>query len=388
MKRLRNWLLLSALALPGAAPAHDQSAGALSQPPSAVAAPIALLADLSSGQILFAREANQRVLPASMTKAMTALVAFDLIASGKLKETDRFTVRPDTASRWTGKGTTLNLRAGETITVHDLLMGTTTVSANDAAVVLAEGAAGSLSQWTATMNARAEALGMTGSHFASANGFPDGGKTYVTANDLVRLARALIQDHPQLYRRYFGQQAMQWHGARLRSHDPLSGVLPGADGIKTGHSFEAGFNFLGSVERQGRRVVLVIARAPTEPGRASAARRLAEWGFEAWDSAAFLDPDFVAGEARVQGGNARRVRLGVPQSYRLSMPHGAAALVSGTIAYDGPLRAPLAKGQQVARLTVRLAGQPDHVLPLVALDDLGPAGPIDRIANGLLGLFE
>ena len=245
MKRLRNWLLLSALALPGAAPAHDQTAGALSQSPSAAAAPIALLADLSSGQILFAREANQRFLPASMTKAMTALVAFDLIASGKLKETDRFTVRPDTASRWTGKGTTLNLRAGETITVHDLLMGTTTVSANDAAVVLAEGAAGSLSQWTATMNARAEALGMTGSHFASANGFPDGGKTYVTANDLVRLARALIQDHPQLYRRYFGQQAMQWHGARLRSHDPLSGVLPGADGIKTGHSLRRVSIFLG-----------------------------------------------------------------------------------------------------------------------------------------------
>jgi D-alanyl-D-alanine carboxypeptidase (penicillin-binding protein 5/6) len=388
VKSLRNWLLLSALALPGAAPAHDEIATSAAQLPGAATAPIALLADLSSGQILFAREANRHFLPASMTKAMTALVAFGLIAAGKLKESDSFVVRPEIASRWAGKGTTLNLRAGETISVHDLLMGTTTVSANDAAVVLAEGAAGSLGQWTAAMNARAVALGMTGSHFASANGFPDGGKTYVTANDLVRLARALIQDHPELYRRYFGLQAMLWHGARLRSHDPLSGMLPGADGIKTGHSFEAGFNFLGSVERQGRRVVLVIARAPTEPGRASAAHKLAEWGFTAWDSAAFLEPGQPVGEARVQGGAARQVRLGVPRRFALSIPHGSPAQVSGTIAYDGPLRAPMAKGQQVARLTVHLTGQPDHVLPLVALDDVGPAGPIDRIANGLLGLFE
>lgn len=388
MKSLRNWLLLSALALPGAAPAHDQSAAAISQPPSAASAPIALLADLNSGQVLFAREANRGFLPASMTKAMTALVAFDLIARGKLKETDRIAVRPETANRWAGKGTSLNLRAGASVSVHDLLMRTTTVSANDASAVLAEGAGGSVSQWTAAMNARAEALGMTGSHFASANGFPDGGKTYVTANDLVRLARALILDHPALYRRYFGQRAMLWHGVKLRSHDPLSGMLPGADGIKTGRSFEAGFNFLGSVGRQGRRVVLVIAGAPTEPGRASAARKLAAWGFEAWDNAAFLEPGFVAGEARVQGGNARRVRLGVPRRYALAIPHGGSAVVNGTIAYNGPLRAPLAKGQQVARLTVRLAGQPDHVLPLVALDDVGPAGPIDRIANGLLGLLE
>ena len=388
MKSLRNWLLLSALALPGAAPARDQSTAAISELPSAASAPIALLADLSSGQILFAREANQRFLPASMTKAMTALVAFDLISAGKRRESDRFVVRADTAKRWAEEGTTLNLRAGESVTVHDLLMGTIAVSANDAASVLAEGAGGSVSQWTAAMNERAETLGMAGRHFASANGSPDGGKTYVTANDLVRLARALIQHHPELYRRYFGQQAMLWHGAKLRSHDPLSGMLPGADGIKTGHSFEAGFNYLGSVERQGRRMVLVIARAPTEPGRASAARKLAEWGFEAWDSAVFLDPGFAVGEAWVQGGNARGVRLGVPRRYALSISRGGSRVVSATITYDGPLRAPLAKGQQVARLTVHLAGQPDHVLPLVALDAIDPAGPIDRIANGLLGLLE
>jgi len=163
---------------------------------------------------------------------------------------------------------------------------------------------------------------------------------------------------------------------------------PFVNGVKTGHSFEAGFNFLGSVERQGRRVVLVIAGAPTEPGRAAAARKLAQWSFEAWDGRAFLEPGSSVGTARVQGGAARQVQLGVPRRFALAVSHGSSAKVSGTIEYLGPLRAPLAKGEQVARLTVHLEGQPDHELPLVTLEAVGAAGPIDRIIGGLLGLLE
>ena len=384
------WLLLIGLAPPGLALAADQPApiATLAVTPGANAAPIALLADLSSGQVLYARAANQRFLPASMTKAMTALVAFDLIAAGKLREDAIFTVRPETARRWAGKGTTLNLLGGEKVSVRDLLMGTTTVSANDGAVALAEGALGSLDAWTSAMNVRAATLGMSGSHFASANGFPDHGQTYVTANDLVRLAMALIEDHPVLYQRYFGHQAMVWRGVTLRSHDPLAGLLPGADGIKTGHSYEAGFNFLGSVTRGNRRIVLVIGRAATEPGRAKAAKGLAEWGYRAWDSRAFLTPQFVVGEAKVQGGAERSVAIGVPRNFALSLPKGPAAVVSGRIIYNGPLRAPLVKGQQVARLEIYIAGQQAHTLPLVSLQAVDRAAPIDRIVNGLLGLLE
>ncbi len=389
---IRASLLLTALAVPGATLASDQAAplaafGLLPVPPGLTAAPIALLADLSSGQILYARAADQRFLPASMTKAMTALIAFDLIAAGTLREDSVITVKPATAQRWAGKGTTLNLRGGEQVTVQDLLLATTTVSANDAAVVLAEGALGSLDAWTAAMNARAAALGMAGSHFASSNGFPDHGRTYVTANDLVRLAAALIDQHPALYRRYFGHPAMAWRGGLVRSHDPFAGVLVGADGIKTGHSFAAGFNFLGSVNRGGRRLVLVIGRAGTEPGRAAAAKALAEWGYAAWDSRAFLQPGYVVGAAKVQGGAARDVPLSVPRGFAMSQPKGAAAQISGRILYDGPLKAPLAQGQQVARLELHLAGQPAHTLPLVTTRAVAAAGPIDRIVNGLLGLL-
>ncbi len=350
-------------------------------------APISLLVDLSAGQTLYAHNAERRFLPASMTKAMTALVAFDLIASGRLKEGQVITVHPETARRWAGKGTTLNLRPGEEVTVRQLLHGIATVSANDASVALAEGALGSNDAWLAAMNARAKGLGMTSSHFATPNGFPDRGQTYVNARDLIRLAEALINDHPQLYRRYIGQKSMDWRGERLTSHDPFAGVLRGADGIKTGHTFEAGFNFLGAVERRGRRLVLVIAGARTEHDRTEAAKALAEWGYGAWDSQAWLVKGARLGKVRVQQGSAREVSVTVPRPFALTVKKGQHARLEARIHYEGPLIAPVVKGTRIGGLEVRIAGREPYILPLVAADDVSSAGPFDRLANGLLGLM-
>ena len=382
--------LLCLLALPVVAVAADDQTAVHAAPQlnaPVVEAPIALLADLSAGQILFARDAEKRLLPASMTKAMTALVAFDMIRAGKLDEAAVVTVRPATANRWAGKGTTLNLRPGEQVTIGDLLMGTTTVSANDAAVALAEAASGSVDAFVAQMNARALVLGMKGSHFANPNGMPDRGTTYVTANDMVRLATALIKDHPALYARYFGKKTMIWRGARYNSHDPFAGVLPGADGIKTGHTREAGFNFLGAVERDGRRLVVVIGGARTEAQRADAAKTLTEWGYAEWRGVSFLAPGTVIGEAKVQGGDRRSVALAVPRAFSLAVPRGQSAQASGRIVYTGPIRAPFAAGTPVARLDLSMPGQPVHSLPLVTAAAVKQAGPIDRIVNALLGLF-
>lgn len=389
MKR-RLLPLLAVLTLPVAVGGNVPAAPPrLPAPPrEADAAPVVLVVDLSAGQTLYAREAERPFLPASMTKAMTALVAFDLIAAGKLREDTLVTIRPETARRWAGKGTTLSLRGGEQLRLGDLLMGVTTVSANDASVALAETAMGSSEAWIAAMNARARRLGMNGSHFGTPNGWPDRGATHVTARDLVRLAQALIVEHPALYRRYFGHQAMQWRGQRLASHDPFAGVVPGADGIKTGHTFEAGFNFLGAVERQGRRLVVVVAGARTEPARASAARALAEWGYAEWDSRPFVSAGQVVGQARVQDGDARRVPLAVPRRFAISVPKGSHPQVTTRLVYTGPLRAPIARGTHVAGLEVAIAGRPRHYLPLVAARDVGKAGPFDRIVNGLLGLLE
>lgn len=240
-------------------------------PPPARMAPIALLVDLSAEQTLFSRNGEVPFLPASMTKAMTALIAFDLIKAGKLREDARYTVRASTAARLSGKGTTLSLRPGERIRVSDLLDGVITASANDAAAVLAEGALGSQAAWHAAMNARARALGMKGSHFASANGLPDDGRTRVAARDMILLGQALIAEHPELYRRYFGRRDMVWKGQRLSSRNPLAGHVLGGDGIKTGHTREAGYTFLGAVERKGRDCCWWLPRPPAR--RIGPARR-------------------------------------------------------------------------------------------------------------------
>ena len=387
MKFVRVLLLLS-LALPGATSATMRI---FEPPPSNVAppaqAPIALLVDQSSGQILYSRGANADFLPASMTKAMTALIVFDLIKAGELDEDTLVSIRPETVARWAGKGTTLNLRAEERVRIGDLLMGTTVVSANDASVALAEASLGSTEAFVAAMNARARGLGMTRSRFGTPSGFPDRGVTVVTATDLILLANALITEHPELYRRYIGKAAMDWRGAKLTSHDPFAGVLVGADGIKTGHTYEAGFNFLGTAVRDGRRLVVVIGRSPTEPGRAAAARNLIEWGFAAFESKPFLTPDWIVGAVKVQNGDAREVPVAVPHAYSIATIKRLPSQVSARIVYDGPVRAPITKGAPIARLVVSGAGLPDHSIPLVATAAVSRAGPIDRLVNALLGLF-
>ena len=388
MKFVRVLLLLS-LALPGAAASMTRAVDPL--PPGvapAAQAPIALLFDLSSGQTLYNRGGTEAFLPASMTKAMTALVVFDLIKAGKLREDTLITVRPKTAVRWAGKGTTLNLRGGEQVSVRELLMGTMVVSANDASVVLAEAAVGSTDAFVAAMNARAKALGMNDSHFGTPNGFPDRAVTAVTASDLVRLANALITEHPELYRRYIGKQSMVWRGERMDSHDPFAGLLAGADGIKTGHTNEAGFNFLGTVTRGGRRLVVVIGRSPTETDRTAAAKGLIEWGYSAFDSTPFLWQDWIVGSVKVQNGEAREVAVEVPQGYMIAVPEGMGYKVTARIVYDGPVRAPIAAGAPVARLVVTGTGLPDHSIPLVATKAVSKAGPIDRLVNALLGLLR
>lgn len=384
----RSCLLLLAASFTGAAAARSGVDAPPASADLASAAPIALLIDVSSGQTLFARDPDRRFLPASMTKVMTALVAFDLIKAGRLREDDLITVRPETARKLSGKGTSLWLRPGESVRVSDLLDGIVTASANDASVALAEGVMGSEALWIQAMNARARSLGMLTSQFASANGLPDGGRTQVTARDMARLAEGLIVEHPQLYRRYFGHKDMVWRGRRLVSHNPLAGLVEGADGIKTGHTREAGFTFLGAVERAGRRLVLVVGQAPNESARANAAREMVEWGYSAWRSRPFLAPGTILGAVKVQDGAARTVAVTVPRGYTLAVPVGANPQVVGTIVYRGPVRAPIAKGAALGDIEIRIAGAAPYRLPVVAAHAVPQAGPIDRVVNGLLGLIQ
>lgn len=350
-----------------------------------------MLVDLGSGQVLHAHQPDLPFLPASVTKVMTAYVAFEQIKRGTLKPEQEYVVSEAVARDWQGKGTSLYLKAGDRVSVDLLLKGITTVSANDGSAVLAEGFAGSLPVWARLMNAEARRLGMSNSHFYTPNGWPDEGATYVSARDLVSLAGALTTRHADLYHRYFGHKYLTWNGGTGRNRDPILGVVPGADGIKTGYTREAGYNFLGSAERDGRRLVMVIAGARNAPERGEAAKALMEWGFSAWRAKPLFASRTPVGTAYVQGGASRSVTLISPTAIHAALPAetGPAArarVISLSIVYKGPIVAPVQEGEKVAELEILTStGQPGRV-PLFAAHSVARAGIFDRLGDGLIAL--
>lgn len=357
-------------------------------PPASLSpVPIALLLDLGSGRTLYAKDADRRFVPASITKVMTLYVAFELISRGQLSPNATFRMSEDAWKHWHGVGSTMFLDQEHDVTVHDLLMGIANVSANDGCVVLGEGAAGSVSNWVALMNAEARRLGMKDSHFGTPNGWMDDGQTYVSAHDLATLATAMLTRHADLYRQYVGHQTSTWNGITQRNHDPLLGKVEGADGIKTGFTNQAGYGFLGSAIRGGRRLIMVVAGVDRHQDRAKASADLMDWGFAAFDSRPLFAAGATVGTARVQGGAARELPLVAPVDYAASGPKGVREPVSLAVVYDGPLEAPVKKGAVVASLEIRVGGGKPNRVPLVAGADVAKATGLTRLLNGLRGLF-
>jgi len=375
-------------AIPLAAPADPIVLRPRTAPPVPDEIPVALLIDLSSGQTLFSREADRRFVPASVTKVMTAYTAFRLIEQGKIAPQAQVTVSQDLADVWSGEGSSMFLKAGDRVTMDELLLGVTTVSANDGAVALALAAVGSLDAWLALMNRNAAELGMRDTHFGTPNGWPDEGQTYTSARDLTILAEALTTRYPDLYRRYFGRRGMKYGAITQANHDPVTGVVEGADGIKTGFTRQSGYNFLGSAERDGRRLVMVIAAAPTAPIRNKTARDLLRWGFEAFESRAILPAGMQVGHIQVQNGAEGEVALRTERPVLASVPQASADRVRLSIRYRGPVEAPIARGQQVAFLHVEVPGQQPHDVPLVAAEPVERANALERLRNGLVGLVS
>lgn len=363
------------------------SAKIVPQVPSTDDAPIALMMDLSSGQTLFSRDADRRFMPASLTKVMTVFTAFEWMREGKLFPQQVMTVKPQIFREWGGVGSTMFLPLGAQVTVDQLLHGITTVSANDGAATLGDGAAGSLKAWVAAMNAEARKLGMNNSHYGTANGWMDDGRTFVTARDLATLASAMITRYPDLYHRYFGALSLRYNGITQRNHDPITGVIPGADGIKTGFTNQAGYGFLGSAEREGRRLIMVVAGSPTGRQRDEAARNFMEWGFQAFDSR----PLFKAGEriatARVQNGAVRKLGMVSPRMVRVDVTRNTHPRITLAVRYEGPLRAPITKGDAIGHLSIRLDGREAGIVPLFAERDVATANLWQRIFNGIAGWF-
>nr|WP_245613464.1 D-alanyl-D-alanine carboxypeptidase family protein [Sphingomonas parapaucimobilis] len=358
-------------------------------------APVAFMKDLSSGAILFQRDADRRMPPASMAKMMTVYVAFDLVKKGQLKLTDMVTVQPETWKKWHGPqaGSTMFLSPNEQVSVANLLYGIVTLSGNDACVVLAEHIAGTEQNFTERMNRTAKQIGLNNSHFGTSNGWPDGGVTYVTARDLADLAEHTIQDFPQLYKQFYSRRDFSWgktmggNAITQANRDPLLGRVAGADGLKTGHTEEAGYGFTGSAEQNGRRLVMVMAGLNSSNARAEESVKFMNWGFRAWQAKPVVAKGKKVADAEVQMGSSSKVGLVAPRQLTVTLPAGLDPAISGKVVYQGPIKAPIKAGQHIADLVVTLPDMPAQRLPLVADKDVNEAGFFGRAWAGLTSFF-
>ena len=384
MKKLLTAALLSSIV---AYPAEEQA------PPFDTPAPIAFMKDLSSDAVLYAKQPDKKMPPASLAKMMTVYVAFTLIGKGELKQDQKIHVSRETWQKWHSQGSTMFLSPDEDVSVENLLYGIVTLSGNDACVVLAEGISGTEQAFTALMNQQAQKLGMTNSHFGTSNGWPDEGKTYVTARDLATLAEATIEKYPDLYKKYYSKLDLTWGktagGSAITqaNRDPLLGYVDGADGLKTGHTEEAGYGFTGSAIQNGRRLVMVLAGLDTYNGRAQESRKFMNWGFRAWKAKPLVSKGKRVAEAEVQQGSEATVGLVAPRDLTVTVPSGTSPEMTGKIIYQGPIKAPITKGQHIADLIVNTPGMGPQKLPLVAEQDVGQAGFFGRAWAGLMSLF-
>ncbi|MEK6637580.1 MAG: D-alanyl-D-alanine carboxypeptidase family protein [Pseudomonadota bacterium] len=381
-----SFAAIAALSLPVSAAA----------PPFETTAPIAYMVDLSSGAVLYAKDAERRIPPASMAKMMTMYLAFDLIAQGKFKLDQKFTVRPETWEKWHGPqaGSTMFLSAGEQVSIENLLHGIATLSGNDACVVLAEGMFGTEAAFVAQMNETAKRLGLANTNYGTSNGWPDGGVTYTSARDLATLGKATLDKYPDLYKQFYGLKDFTW-GKTLGSgkdivqpnRNPLLGKVAGADGIKTGHTDEAGYGFVGSAEQNGRRLVMVVAGLDSFNNRITESVKFMEWGQKAWESKPVVAAGKHVENAEVQMGSASEVGLVAPRAIAVTLPVGASATLRAKVVYDGPVKAPIKKGQHIADLIITTADTPPQIMPLVAESDVGEAGFFGRVWAGLTSFF-
>jgi D-alanyl-D-alanine carboxypeptidase (penicillin-binding protein 5/6) len=386
-KALLFGLFSTALAIPAIAAA----------PPFDTAAPVAYMIDLSSGATLYSKDADRRIPPASMAKMMTTHLAFHMIKRGEVKLAQMCQVRPETWRQWHGPqaGSTMFLSPGEQVSVENLLHGIVTLSGNDASVVLAECIAGTEPAFAALMNAEAKRLGMTNSRFGNSNGWPDNGFTFTTARDLAKLAAATIQDTPDLYKAFYQKESFTW-GKTLGggqpitqgNRNPLLGKVQGADGLKTGHTQEAGYGFTGSAEQNGRRLIMVVAGLGSFNQRIEESVKFMDWGFRSWKSQPLFAKGKRVGEAQVQLGSEETVGLVAPRNLAVTLPAG---LASGNmrvkIVYDGPIKAPIRQGQHVANLVVQTGDTAPQTMPLIAAEAVEEAGFFDRLWAGIASLF-
>ena len=316
------------------------------------AAPHAILIDADSGSVLFEKAADDLIPPASLSKLMTAEVVFNLLAKGQLKPEQEFIV---SVNAWRRGGapshtSSMFIPIHNKVSVDNLLHGVIIQSANDACIVLAEGISGNESVFAELMTKRARELGLTKSTFGNSNGLPDP-KQLMTARELAKLARHIIQTYPDYYK-YYGEREFTWNKIRQFNRNPLLALTIGADGLKTGFTKEAGYGLVGSAVQNGLRLIVVVNGLKSEKERADESKKLLEWGFHNFQSGLlFADGQEIA-YAKLYGGAKGHVPLKAAKEVTLMVPRGSRERIIARVVYSGPVPAPVQEGQQIGMLKV------------------------------------
>ncbi|MGH8354987.1 MAG: D-alanyl-D-alanine carboxypeptidase family protein [Pseudomonas sp.] len=369
-----------------AAPATWAAQQVIPSPPQ-LAATAYVLMDAASGQVLVANNGDQRLPPASLTKLMTAYIATLEIRKGQIGESDPVTV---SEHAWRTGGSRMFIQVGTQVSVSDLLHGIIIQSGNDASVAIAEHIAGSEDAFADMMNTAAETLGMGNSHFMNATGLPHP-EHYASAHDMAKLARAIIYEDPAHYAIY-SQKEFFWNNIKQPNRNLLLWRDKTVDGLKTGHTEEAGYCLVSSAVRDGMRLISVVFGTASEQARAAETQKLLTYGFRFFETQTFYQKGAELAKAQVWKGVAREIKAGLAQDLTLTLPKGQLKKLAANMSLNPLLIAPIKQGDVIGKVEVKLDDQVVHSADLVALETIDEGGFIRRLWDSIrlffYGLFN
>lgn len=346
-----------------------------------------ILMDYDTGQYLYTKDADKMIPPASMSKLMTVYILFSKLSDGSLSLDDTFTVS-ENAWRKGGAasgGSTMFLSIGDKIRVEDLLKGIIIQSGNDACIVAAENLAGSEEDFAVEMNKKAKKIGLENSHFANSTGLPHPDHR-MSVEDLAKLARLLISEYPQYYH-LFSQKEYVYHNIRQGNRNPLLYSMPYADGLKTGHTEEAGFCLTASAKKGDRRLIGVMTGLKSNKERSEEADKIMSWGFREFDNYTILKKGSKVAEIPVWYGTGNEVPMIVSEDLVRTLKKSKSDGIKLIASYDKPVKAPVKAGQQLGVVKAEIPGQPTLEVPLVAAADVPEVGLWGRIRKNLTYLL-
>ena len=349
--------------------------------------PAAVLLDVDSDSVLFEKNGDELVAPASTAKLMTLEYVFNEIKQGRAKLTDEYVIS-ENAWRKGGApshGSTMFAAIHSRVSLDDLIRGIIIDSANDACIAIAEAMAGNEAEFGAKLTQRAREIGLEKSTFTNATGYSDP-NLRVTPRELAQLARYIIQTYPEFYP-LFSEREFTWNKIRQQNRNPLLAMGIGADGLKTGETAEAGLNLVGSAVQNDLRLVVVITGARSEKERADEARKMLDWGFRAFEARVLFAEGQTVGEAKVFGGERSYVPLVGPGTIRLMMPRSGGERLVARLVYTGPVPAPISKGQSIGKLKVWRGENLALEVPLKAADDVGKGSMSHRAMDAATELM-